>query len=233
MKYGSDLTDDDGAGIDLLAAVNLHPPPLGVAVSSIPGASLPLLVCHNALRLNGYFFDPHTRQLLAVSGLFAIAFPLLHLKNDEFGGLGERDDLARYLCAFHYRSSDVKLTFFLNHQNLVENNGIALIAVDLFYGNHVSLGDLVLLTACFDHCIHGSYPSENFLTLEHTENGYRLSIEFITRRRKKPGCCANTSSFVIAAYAKVLLMNGDGFQIRPRARLACSLFTTPSHFHDF
>ncbi len=27
--------------------------------------------------------------------------------------------------------------------------------------------------------------------------------------------------------------NGDGFEIRPRARLACGLFTKPSHFHDF
>ncbi len=27
--------------------------------------------------------------------------------------------------------------------------------------------------------------------------------------------------------------NGDGFQIRPRARLACGLFTKPSHFFDF
>jgi len=44
-------------------------------------------------------------------------------------------------------------------------------------------------------------------------------------------CCA--SSFVITAYAKVRLMNGDGFQIRPRARLACGLFSKPSHFRDF
>jgi hypothetical protein len=28
-------------------------------------------------------------------------------------------------------------------------------------------------------------------------------------------------------------MNGDGFQIRPRARLACDLFTKPSKFKAF
>jgi hypothetical protein len=38
------------------------------------------------------------------------------------------------------------------------------------------------------------------------------------------------SSFVIAANATVRLMNGDGCEIRPRARLACGLFTKPSHF---
>src|SRR3989339_405897 len=185
MKYGSDLTYDDGAGIDLLAAVNLYAPPLGVAVSSIPGASLPLLVCHNLLRLNGYFFDPHTRQLLAVSGLFTIAFSFLHLENGEFCGLGQREDLARDLCAFHHRPSDVKLAFLLNHQNLIENNRIALIAVDLFYGDHVSFGDLVLLTACFDYCIHGSYPCEKNFDFALYRKWMPFVNTFYGDRRKK------------------------------------------------
>src|SRR4030043_40784 len=36
------------------------------------------------------------------------------------------------------------------------------------------------------------------------------------------------SPFVIAAYTKCTPHNGDGFEIRPRARLACGLFTKPS-----
>src|SRR3989339_1967381 len=189
MKYGSDLTDDDGAGVDLLTAVNLYAPPLGVAVSSIPGASLSLLVCHNALRLNGYFLDPHARQLLAVSVLLMKTLTLLHLENDELVALGLGQDLACHFHPFDHRPSDANVAVPLDHKNLIENDGVALVALNLFYGNHVSFGDLVLLTACFYYRIHGLYPSEKFLTLHHNENGYRLSIEFMTRLRKKTGCC--------------------------------------------
>jgi hypothetical protein len=57
MKYSADLPNDNGTGVDFLAAIYLDAPSLGIAVSSISGAPLSLLVCHNALRLNGYFPD--------------------------------------------------------------------------------------------------------------------------------------------------------------------------------
>jgi len=61
VNFCAHLTHNYGAGIDFLSAENLHAPALGIAVSSVTGASLTFFMCHFFLRLplNGYFLDFH------------------------------------------------------------------------------------------------------------------------------------------------------------------------------
>jgi hypothetical protein len=49
FKLGTPLPDDDGTPADELSGKTLHAKPLGLAVSSIPGASHSLFVCHTNL----------------------------------------------------------------------------------------------------------------------------------------------------------------------------------------
>src|SRR5688572_20612549 len=56
------LADDDTAGEDLFAAVELHAKTLGVAVAAVAGCSLTFLVCHGVSSLESDGFDLDDRE---------------------------------------------------------------------------------------------------------------------------------------------------------------------------
>jgi hypothetical protein len=49
FEFGPSLADDDGAAIDKFSGETLYAKPLGLAISSVSGASYSLFVCHSNL----------------------------------------------------------------------------------------------------------------------------------------------------------------------------------------
>jgi hypothetical protein len=162
MEQGAELPHDNSAGRYLFTTVPLNAPPLGIAVSSIPGASLSFFMCHCIVPLNGYFLDLHTGQLLTMASLFVIALSFLHLEDDYLVSLGLTEDFTGHGGAFNYGPAYPDIVVFADHENLVKNNPVPFYAIYLLNGYHISLRDPLLLAACFYHCIHGLYPSKKF-----------------------------------------------------------------------
>lgn len=57
MNFCADLSHNYGAGIYFLPAENFNAPALGIAVSSVTGASLTFFMCHLVLRLPLYRYS--------------------------------------------------------------------------------------------------------------------------------------------------------------------------------
>jgi len=162
MKHRPQLPYDNGPGRYLFTAEPLYPPSLGIAVSSIPGASLSFFMRHNIFPLNGYFLDSHAGQFLAVTGFLVIAFSFFHLEDDDLVSFCLTHYFAGYLGALNDGPADPDVIVFADHQNLVKNDPITFCAIYLLDGHHVSFRDPLLLSACFYHCIHGLIPLKKF-----------------------------------------------------------------------
>ena len=84
LELGTPLPDDNGPATDKLSGKTLYAEPLGLAVSSVPGASHSLFVCHTDL-LNCHinFFDYDFRMLLAMPARAAVLLLLFIFENQH------------------------------------------------------------------------------------------------------------------------------------------------------
>jgi len=187
MHFGSELANDDTACADGLAAEYLYAAPLRIAVSPVTRTPLSFLVCHGFYPLDGNFGDLHTGQRLPMSSLLVVALPSFHTKNRYFWAFLLGNDLTDYLCPFDYRGSQPDIFAVGNHQHIMENEAVSLESFHLFDGQHISGGNEMLLTTCFNDCVHCSNPYKKFLA-HFTEYRCGLSIEFMgTSRSEKSG----------------------------------------------
>lgn len=69
-------------------------------------------------------------------------------------GAAMRLDCSSHSTAFQQGCTNLYICAFTDHQHLVKVEGIALIGVQRFNPQGISLGDAILLTACLYNCIH-------------------------------------------------------------------------------
>ena len=60
--------------------------------------------------------------------------------------------------AIDHRRTDRQALAVIYCQNLFKFDNRAGFTVEFFDRQNIVFGDAVLLTACFDHCVHGCYP---------------------------------------------------------------------------
>jgi hypothetical protein len=95
-------------------------------------------------------------------GFFLGPLAALHLENIDFRSLCLVHNFTDDLRPFDKGPADPDIRFIDDHQDLIENNLCTAVAGDLFYGQHFSRDDPVLLPACFYDCVHDPILYENF-----------------------------------------------------------------------
>src|SRR5207237_5968959 len=92
--------------------------------------------------------------VLAMAVLAPVILPPLFLENDDLVGAALLDQGGADRSAIKQRRAGRDLSAVADHQHLAELNRSAGFAVELLDGDHIVLGDRVLLAAGADHCKH-------------------------------------------------------------------------------
>src|SRR5712691_1363546 len=108
------------------------------------------------LSLPGDRVDAQHGQRLAVAVLAAVVVAALLLEDDDLLAALLRDDGGADRGAGDERRARRRLGALADHQDVAERDRRAGLAGELLDGDHVVLGDSVLLSAGADHCIHGA-----------------------------------------------------------------------------
>jgi hypothetical protein len=127
----------------------------GHRVNCVSARRLPLTdVADLKLRLDTV--DTHGRERLAMTLLAAIPLAALVFENDNFFVFVLGDDLAVNGHAVYLGLADLDILAVGKYKDLVESDRRSDVTGELFNPEDVTLCDLVLLTACGNHCVHVS-----------------------------------------------------------------------------
>ena len=77
----------------------------------------------------------------------------LVLEDDDFLALSFFNYLAFYSCSY-VRSTNLDTLAFTKYENVIEANCFTNCCIKLFYGDNVAFLYSVLLSACFNNCVH-------------------------------------------------------------------------------
>jgi hypothetical protein len=139
-----------------LAGETLHPQSLGLAVSTVPGASYSLFVCHTETSLACYinFLDEYFRIRLAMSARSTVLFFRLIFENQDFIVLALGFQNAFNGSSLNQRFADICFVIGFNKKDFVELNRSIRFGFKLFHAYGVAFSYSVLLSAAFYHCVH-------------------------------------------------------------------------------
>src|SRR5258706_8391048 len=156
MNHRADLAHEDLTRTHHLAAIDLGPAPLRVAVAAVARAALPLLVSHDSLDLDR--FDAHPREVLPVTLGQAIALAPLVLEDADLRAGRIAFDLGQHLRTGDQRVPDAQRVA-ADEQHFAELDLLAglpgeQLDVDDVAGRHTHL----LATGSND-CVHGGGES--------------------------------------------------------------------------
>ncbi len=156
LKLGSPLSHNNGSAMNQLPGKTLHSKPLSIAISSVPGTSDTLFMCHTCLlTYHTDFFYANCRVLLAMSTCAAILLFLFIFENKDFVVLPLHFQHAPHRGAFHPGLSDVSLFLSLDQKHVFELDWGTQLGIKPFHMDNVPLRYAVLLSAAHNNCIHG------------------------------------------------------------------------------
>ena len=154
MDRGAALADDDAAGANHFAAVDLDAETLRLGVAPVARTAACLFMCHECSSLPDDRVDLEFGVVLAMALVLLVMLAAAHLEDLHLFAATVRDDRCR-----HRRAGDGGLTqtdafAFSDHQHLIENHICAHIRRYLFYFEFLTGGNLVLLAAGFYDRVH-------------------------------------------------------------------------------
>ena len=85
-------------------------------------------------------------------GLFALLW--LVSEYSHLLGLAVLDDLSCYGSAVNIWSANLDTVVSANYHYLIESNSVLSVYVQLLYENLITRLNLILLSACFNYCVH-------------------------------------------------------------------------------
>ena len=112
-----------------------------------------------AARPRTSFTVASTRRTALVTA--AIALLRVVLEDADLRALAVLDDLGLHGSALHNGGAEGGLVAVQDSQHLIELHGVAGLVVQLLDEDHVALGDLVLLSAGLNDCVHLCFNSFN------------------------------------------------------------------------
>src|SRR6185295_3791594 len=145
-----DLTHQDAARADALAAEHLHSAKLRVRATSVARRAAAFFMCHGALPRD--LGDLHRSEGLAVTRLLARALALAELEDHELCAERLADDLALDGGACDLGLADLGLVA-ADHQHVVELDLVASRARKEIDADGITLGNPILLAAGADDCV--------------------------------------------------------------------------------
>ena len=94
--------------------------------------------------------------------LYAVVLLGAHLVNDDLLGLAVLQNLSLDLCAFDCRSAELAVVLVDYSDDLVKYDLVFSLNRKRLNKNSVALLDAILLSACFDNCVHCDFTSYLF-----------------------------------------------------------------------
>src|SRR5258706_2917870 len=156
MNHRADLAHEDLTRTHHLAAIDLGPAPLRVAVAAVARAALPLLVSHDSLDLDR--FDAHPREVLPVTLGQAIALAPLVLEDADLRAGRIAFDLGQHLRTRDQRVPDAQRVA-ADEQHFAELDLLAGLPSEQLDVDDVAGRHTHLLTTSSNDCVHGGGES--------------------------------------------------------------------------
>src|SRR3954471_7573121 len=121
MHFGAALAHEDLAGVDALAAIDLHAQTLGLRIASVPGAAACFLVCHSELTLDDVV-DVDLGIRLPMSLGFLVVLAPAQLEDAHLVAAAMADDRRFDERARDERRADLDAVARAHEEHLVERN---------------------------------------------------------------------------------------------------------------
>src|SRR5690606_29721118 len=157
VELGAALADDDVAGVDRLAAIDLHAEVLRVGVAAVARGAYALFMCHDCVSLllvaTGNAGDLDFGVMLPVAHLLAMVLAAAELHDAHLVGAAVGLDGGGDGCPIE-RDADLDALAVAKHEHVVERDLIACFDVQQLDAQRLALHHAVLLSACYQDCIH-------------------------------------------------------------------------------
>src|SRR6478672_4894281 len=157
MELGATLADDDVAGFDRLATIDLHAEVLRVGVATVARGTYALFMCHGCSPLllvaTGDAGDLDFGVVLPVAHLLAMVLAATELDDADLVGAAVADDLGADGGALQ-RIADLDAVGIAEHQDVVEGELAAGFGFEQLDAERLTLHHAVLLTAGDQNCVH-------------------------------------------------------------------------------
>jgi hypothetical protein len=102
--------------------------------------------------------DAQDREILAMPVGALIALPALFLEHHDLLAAGLLEQFGGDGCTLDDRRADLGVLAVVEHQHRRDRQGATCFAFELFDGNHIAIGDAILLPAGLNHCVHVPHP---------------------------------------------------------------------------
>src|SRR5690606_4131855 len=153
MELGAALADDDVAGLDGLAAVDLDAQVLRVGVAAVARGTDALLVCHDCFSLTLDAGDLDFGVVLAMPLPLHVVLAAAELDDAHLVGAAMADDLGGDAGAVE-RVAELDAVAVAQHQDVVEGDLAAGLGLELLDAERLALRHAVLLAAGDQYCVH-------------------------------------------------------------------------------
>ena len=94
-----------------------------------------------------------------MTALAAIVLAALLFEDDDFFVAGLLHNFCFDNSAWQHRRTGLRAILVRNHQNFIQQDGIACFCFQLFNADNIVFGDTILFAARLHYCEHGSLPS--------------------------------------------------------------------------
>ena len=159
MDVGTTLSDKDVTCQDELTVGAFYAKSFGFGIATISGRTHTFLMCHSGLHLSLCFDvgDGNLGVRLSVTHLALLVLLGLVGENCDFLALAVLENLCGNLCALYEGSADLNAVVCADCY-YVEGYGVVCFSFKLLYEDYLVVGNLVLLAACLNYCVHSFNP---------------------------------------------------------------------------